>query len=73
MAGGQKINDRSFWAGGPGKDMVMPDGVHTKSVPNSSGAMGLDRYEDTNESIVEAQNKTKAKMRSYDTKPNYRN
>lgn len=73
MSSPQKINDHSFWAGGPGKDMVMPDGVKTKSVPNADGAGGMDRYEDTNEAIVAAQKMGKAKAEAHKMKPNYRN
>jgi len=37
-SGGRRIDDHSFWAGKAGKDMVMPQGVHTKSESSAEGA-----------------------------------
>lgn len=73
MAGGQKINDHSFWAGGPGKDMVMPQGVHTKAESSAEGAGAEMDYEDTTEKVkaMQVENVSKAKARPL--KPNYRN
>lgn len=72
--GGRKIDDHSFWAGGHGKDSVLPDGPHkTKSVGHAEGFGELSHYEDTNETIVAQQNMNKKKVEGHPRKPGFRN
>jgi hypothetical protein len=72
--GGRLINDHKFWAGGPGKDMVLPDGGgKTKTVESADGAGALGHYEDTNETIVSQQRMGEKKLRSHPHKTGYRN
>lgn len=73
-SGGQKIDDRSFWAGGAGKNMVMPQGVHTKSESSAEGSANITKYEDTTEAIRAAQVEGVKKVRARPMKqPGYRN
>lgn len=72
-SGGQRIDDRSFWAGKAGKDMVMPQGVHTKNESSAQGAGSLGKYEDTTEEIKSGQMAAQGKIKSHPLKPNYRN
>jgi hypothetical protein len=73
MAKGQKIDDHSSWIGKAGKDMVMPQGVHTKSYTSAEGAGAENDYEDTTEMIKEQQMKGVGKAKSHPLKPTYRN
>ena len=71
---GRKINDHSFWAGGPGKDSVLPDGPHkTKAESSAEGAGEVGKYEDTTEAIKSQQMAAKGKAKSYPLKSGYRN
>ena len=71
---GQKINDHSSWMGSAGKDMVMPQGVKTKSYSSAEGAGELGKYEDTTEAIRASQEASKSKAKAHPMKqPNYRN
>lgn len=71
---GRKIDDHSFWAGKAGKDMVMPQGVHTKSESSQEGAGSVMKYEDTTEAIKSAQGEGVKKIKSHPMKqPGYRN
>lgn len=70
---GKKIDDHSFWAGGAGKNMVMPQGVHTKSESSADGDGGLSKYEDTTETIKAQQEMGVKKVRNNPTKSLYRN
>lgn len=72
-SGGQRIDDHSFWAGGPGKDMVMPQGVHTKDESSAEGAGSVMKYEDTSEMIRASQEKAKSKVKSHGRKEFERN
>lgn len=71
-SGGKRIDDHSFWAGGKGKNAVMPDGVHTKSESSAEGEGSLMHYEDTSEQIKKQQEIGNQKIRSHPMKPNYR-
>lgn len=71
--GGQRIDDYSFWAGGPGKDSVLPDGVHNKAESSALGAGNLARYEDTTETIKAQQVEGIRQVKARPLKPNYRN
>lgn len=71
---GRAINDHSFWAGKAGKDMVMPQGVHTKSERSAEGAGEIGKYEDTTEAIHASQKESAKKAKAHPMKqPNYRN
>lgn len=71
--GGRKIDDHKFWAGGAGKNMVMPQGVHTKSESSAEGDGGLSRYEDTTETIKSQQEMGVRKARGHAQKAEHRN
>jgi hypothetical protein len=73
MSGGQKINDHKSWIGGAGKNMVMPQGVHTKAESSAEGAGAEMNYEDTTEAIKSQQVKSVAKAKAHPQKPMYRN
>ena len=70
---GRKIDDHSFWAGKAGKDMVMPQGVHTKGERSADSAGKLGKYEDTTEEIRDAQEMAERKAKGHDRKPLHRN
>jgi hypothetical protein len=73
MSGGRKIDDHSFWAGGPGKESVLPDGPH-KSKPEkvADSAGELNHYEDTTETIRSQQEKSQGQAKKYPMKTGYR-
>ena len=74
MAGGQRIDDHSFWAGSKGKASVFPDGPHQeKDESSAEGVGGLADYEDTTEKIKAAQVLAKKKVLSDPRKPFMRN
>jgi len=74
MAGGQRIDDHRFWAGGPGKNTVFPDGPHkTKEVMSDGHAGHLKNYEDTNEEVVRQQRMSVKKQEGHDRKELHRN
>lgn len=71
---GRKIDDHSFWAGGKGKDSVLPDGPHkTKSESSAEGVGALSHYEDTTEAIKSQQEMNKKKVHGHPMKPGFRN
>ncbi len=72
-SGGQRIDDHSFWAGKAGKDMVMPQGVHTKSESSAEGAGSELDYEDTTEKVKAQQMEGTKKVKGHPMKPLYRN
>jgi len=70
---GRKINDHSFWAGGPGKDSVLPDGPHkVKAETSAEGAGSISKYEDTTEAIRAQQVMGDKKVKSHPMKAGYR-
>ena len=73
MSGGQKISDHSFWAGKAGKNMVMPQGVHTKAESSAEGAGAENDYEDTTEKVRAQQVAGAAKIKGRPMKPLHRN
>ncbi len=73
ISGGQRIDDRSFWAGKGEKGQAFPKGVHTKEEQSAGGAGSLAEYEDTTEEIKAAQEKGQTKVRSHAPKSHYRN
>ncbi len=70
---GQRIDDHKFWAGGKGKNAVMPDGVHTKEESSEDGVGALAKYEDTSEAIKAQQALNKKKVNGHPMKSGYRN
>lgn len=72
---GQRIDDRSFWAGGRSKASVFPDGPHKeKEYSSAEGAGNVMKYEDTTEAIRAGQVAGSAKIKAHPMKqPNYRN
>jgi hypothetical protein len=73
MAGGQKINDHKFWAGGASKGSPFPDGAKVKTESSAEGAGELNMYEDTTEAIRGVQSSQEKKMNTHKQKPGYRN
>jgi hypothetical protein len=74
MAGGQRIDDHKFWAGGHGKNSVLPDGPHkTKEESSAEGFGALSNYEDTTEAIKSQQMMNKKKVHSHPQKVGHRN
>lgn len=71
--GGRKIDDHSFWAGAPSKGSVFPHGVHSKQMEAGPSGGELVEYFDSAPKIKEVQDKAVSKMKSYATKPGYRN
>lgn len=69
---GKRIDDHKFWAGGPGKNMVMPQGVHTKAESSAEGFGKMGQYEDTTEQIKAQQMLNKSKVNSHPMKVHYR-
>ena len=62
MAGGQRIDDHSFWAGSKSKDSVFPKGVHTKDESSAEGAGSEMDYEDTTEKSASQSNSAQAPL-----------
>jgi len=74
MAGGQKIDDHSFWAGSKGKSSVFPDGPHKSKMESSAEGAGAENdYEDTTEKIRSQQVEGVDKIKARPMKPLYRN
>jgi hypothetical protein len=72
---GRRIDDHKFWAGGPGKDSVLPDGPHkvkTERSAEGSGHLGS-KYPDTTEDIHKDQMMGDGKIKSHPIKSGYRN
>ena len=70
---GRRIDDHSNWIGKSGKDMVMPQGVHTKAYSSAEGSGEVGRYEDTTEAIHDQQEMGMKKTKAHPLKSNYRN
>jgi len=73
MAGGQKIDDHSFWAGGKSKESVFPMNAKMKQYTSAEGAGAENDYEDTTEKIKEQQMNGDKKIKAHPLKPTYRN
>lgn len=74
MAGGQRIDDHSFWAGGKGHNSVLPDGPHKTKAEHSAGHDGgLSHYEDTTETIKSQQDMGVKKAKGHPQRPGFRN
>lgn len=73
MAGGQRIDDHKFWAGGKSKGSVFPEGAKTKMESSAEGDGKLTHYEDTTEEIKRQQGMGVSKARGHSQKPLHRN
>lgn len=74
MAGGQRIDDHSFWAGAKGKHSPFPDGPHKcKDYSSAEGAGSVSKYEDTTEAIKSAQEMGDRQAKKHPLKPGTRN
>jgi len=72
MAGGQRIDDHSFWAGSKGKASVFPDGPHkTKDYSSAEGSGHVAYYEDTTEAIKKVQMDSNKKVKSHPMKTSH--
>lgn len=72
MAGGQKIDDHSFWAGSKSKGSVFPEGAKVKEERTAEGAGAVGKYEDTTEAIRGVQMSGEGKIRGHKMKDGYR-
>ena len=74
-SGGQRIDDRSFWAGSKGSASVFPDGPHKVKMESSAeGAGSVMKYEDTTEAIRGAQVAGEKKVKGHQGRlPEWRN
>lgn len=69
MAGAQKIDDHSFWAGGKSKASVFPDGPHKeKEYSSAEGSGHIGYYEDTTEAIKKVQMDADKKVKKHPMK-----
>lgn len=73
MAGGQKINDHSFWAGKGSKESPFPMNSKMKQFTSAEGAGAENEYEDTTEAIKRQQEMGNSKIKSHPLKSGYRN
>lgn len=73
MAGGQRIDDHKFFAGGMTKESVLPKGVHVKSEKDDGHGGHLSNYEDTTEAIERQQEMGVKKAKGHAQKPMHRN
>lgn len=73
MAGGQRIDDRSFWAGAKSKGSVFPMGAKTKDESTAEGAGSVMKYEDTTEAIKNVQEMGERQAKRHPLKSGYRN
>lgn len=70
---GRKIDDHSFWAGGPSKGSPLPDGgAKVKHESSAEGFGNLGKYEDTTEAIKSQQMMNKSKVHGHPHKPGTR-
>lgn len=73
MAGGQRIDDHSFWAGGHSKASVFPEGAKSKHYSSDGHAGHESDYEDTSEKIKAQQQMAERKAEKHAQKPLHRN
>lgn len=73
MAGGQKINDHSSWAGRSSNESPLPIGNKVKQFSSAEGAGMENDYEDTSEKIKSAQVGMANKVKARPMKPGFRN
>lgn len=73
MAGGKRIDDHKFFAGGHSKGSVFPEGVHTKQYSSDGHAGHLSEYEDTTEKLLAQQKMGEHHAEKHNRKPLHRN
>ena len=73
MAGGQRIDDHKFFAGGMSKESVLPKGVHVKTKSDDGHDGHLSNYEDTSDAIRSQQEMNVKKAKGHAQKPGHRN
>jgi len=75
MAGGQKIDDHSFWAGSKGSASVFPDGPHkVKMESSATGAGEVMDYQDKTDKIKKSQVDSVKQVKSHQGRlPEWRN
>ena len=69
---GRRIDDHSFWAGGPSKESPMPMQSKMKQEHSAEGSGSVKDYPDTTEAIRSDQMKGDAKAKGHPMKPGYR-
>lgn len=74
-SGGQKIDDKSFWAGSKGSASVFPDGPHKVKMESSAvGAGDVMDYQDKTEKIKKSQVDSVKQVKSHQGRlPEWRN
>ncbi len=73
-SGGMRIDDHKFFGGGPSEKSVLAHGAKTEKVQSAMGGGSLDKYEDTNDRIVETQREGVKKLKAHQGRlPEYRN
>ena len=73
MAGGQKIDDHSFWAGKGSKGSVFPEGAKVRQTSSEEGAASVMNYGDTDSAIKHQQSQNKSQYKKAPMKDGYRN
>lgn len=71
-SGGQRIDDHSFWAGGPSKESPLPMNSKMKQYTSAEGAGSEMDYEDTTEKVKAQQELGTKKVKAHPQKPLYR-
>lgn len=73
-SGGMRIDDHKFFGGGPTEESVLAKGAKSERVQSAMGGGSLDKYEDTNDRIVETQREGVKKLKAHQGRlPEYRN
>ena len=72
MAGGRRIDDHKFFAGGMSKDSVLPKGVHVQNHADDGHDGHLSHYEDTDAAIRSQQEMNVKKAKGHDQKAGHR-
>jgi hypothetical protein len=72
-SGGVRIDDHSFFAGGPSKESPMPMQSKMKQTTSAANDGNVTRYEDTDEAIKAQQDENARKAKAHASKFNYRN
>ena len=73
-SGGMKIDDHKFFGGGPSEESVLAKGAKSERVQSATGGGSLDKYEDTNDRIVDTQREGVKKIKAHQGRlPEYRN
>lgn len=70
---GRRIDDHSFFAGGPSKESPLPMNSKMKQYNSADSAGELNKYEDTTEAIKTSQEMGMRKVKSHPRKEFHRN